>query len=417
MKTYGLLGRRLLHSLSPEIHRELGNFRYDLFQVEPDGLDEFFEKREFSAINVTFPYKKDVIKYCHKITGNAKKIGSVDMIYTDENGNLVGDNCEFDAFIYMIEKCGISVSGQKVLIVGTGNNSITIKAVVESLGAGSVITASETGEVNYNNLYQHSDANIIINTTTAGMYPNNGEKILDLSRFTSLKGVLDLIYNPRRTRLICDAEDLEIPNSDGLSMLVSQAYLTEIKFGRIQPDENLMKTTYKTMSDRRKNIIFVGMPGTGKTTIAKVIAAKLGRPCIDIDRLIEIQAGVPLSTIFVAYGENYYRDLETKTLKKITQNGGQVIAVDSAAVLRQENQYYLRQNGYIVWLSRPLDELKHNGVYLARNRKVLEAIREERTPIYKFLADIKIDVTDNAETTVSEIISTMKIRENPSLEY
>lgn len=415
MKTYGLLGRRLLHSLSPEIHRELGNFRYDLFQVEPDGLDGFFEKKEFSAINVTFPYKKDVIKYCDEITENAKKIGSVDMIYTDEKGRLIGDNCEFDAFCYMIEKCGIAVSGKKILIVGTGNNSITIKAVVESLGASEIITASESGEVNYNNLYQHSDVNIIINTTTAGMYPNNGEKILDLSRFNHLCGVLELIYNPRRTRLICDAEDLEIPNSDGLSMLVAQAYLTEIKFGRIEPDEELMKATYKTMSDRRKNIIFVGMPGTGKTTIAKVIAAKLGRPCIDIDKLIEIQAGVPLSTIFVAYGEKYYRDLETKTLKKITQNGGQVIAVDSAAVLRPENQYYLRQNGYIVWLSRPIDELKHNGVYLARNRKVLEAIREERTPIYKFLADIKIDVTDNAETTVTEIIKTMNIKENPSL--
>ncbi|MBP9988758.1 MAG: AAA family ATPase [Ruminococcus sp.] len=415
MKNYGLLGQRLIHSLSPEIHRELGNFRYELFQLEPEELDDFFVKRDFAGINVTFPYKKEVMKYCDEISDSAKKIGCVDIICVDENGKLIGDNCEFHAFEHMINKAEIDVNNKKVLIIGSGSNSFTIQAAVEHLGAKEVVVASRMGEVNYNNLYEHSDANIVINTTSIGMYPNNGEKIVNLNQFQDLCGVLDTIYNPRRTRLICDAEDLEVKNTDGLSMLVSSAYLSEIMFGRIEPDDELMKATYKTMSDHRKNIIFVGMPGCGKTTIAKVIAAKLGRPCIDLDKLIEMQAGVPLTTIFAAYGEKYYRELETQTLKKITRNGGQVIAPDSGCVMNKENQYYLRQNGYIVWLSRPLKELKHNGVYLAGNMKVLEQIQEERNGIYKFLADIKVNVTDNAETTVTEIINKINIKENPGI--
>lgn len=415
MKNYGLLGQRLLHSLSPEIHRELGNFGYELFQLEPDELDDFFAKRDFAGINVTVPYKKEVMKYCDEISESAKKIGCVDIICVSEDGKLIGDNCEFHSFQHMIQKAGIEVKDQKVLIIGSGSNSITIQAAVEHLGAKEIVIASRTGEINYNNLYEHSDANIVINTTSVGRYPNNGEKIVNLNQFQNLTGVLDVIYNPRRTRLICDAEDLGVENSDGLSMLVSYAYLSEIMFGRIEPDEELHKAVYKTMSDNRKNIIFVGMPGCGKTTIAKVIAAKLGRPCIDLDKLIEMQAGVPLTTIFTAYGEKYYRQLETQILKKITRNGGQVIAPDSGAVLSKENLYYLRQNGYIVWLTRPLKELKHNGVYLAGNMDALEQIQEERNGLYKFLADIKINVTDNAETTVSEIINKIQIKENPSI--
>lgn len=410
MKNYGLLGQRLIHSLSPEIHRELGNFQYELFQLELDELDDFFRNRDFAGINVTVPYKKEVMKYCDRISESAKKIGSVDIIYVDKNGKLVGDNCEFRAVKHMIAKCGIAVKDKKVLIIGSGSSSTTMSAAVKDLGAAEIVIATKTGSVNFNNLYEHSDANIVINTTTVGMFPNNGEKIVNLNQFQNLCGVLDTVYNPRRTKLICDAEDLNVENSDGLSMLVCSAYLSEIMFGRIEPDEELMRATYKTMSDHRKNIIFVGMPGCGKTTIAKVIAAKLGRPCIDMDKLIEMQAGVPLTTIFTAYGEKYYRELETQILKKITRNGGQVIAPDSGSVISRENQYYLRQNGYIVWLTRPLKELKHNGVYLAGNIDVLEQIQEERDSIYEFLADIKVNVTDNAETTVSEIISKMNIK-------
>ena len=413
MKTYGLLGRKLLHSLSPEIHRELGNFRYELFQLEPEELDEFFARREFSGINVTFPYKNDVMKYCDIITDSAQKIGCVDTITIDESGKLIGDNSEYFGFCYMIKKCGIDVSGKKVMILGAGNSSLTVQAVVSDMGAKEIVTVSQNGEVNGSNFYEHSDTNILINTTISGMYPNNGEKIVDISKFPQLCGVMELIYNPRRTRLICDAEDAEIPNSDGLSMLVAQAYQTEMKFGRIQPDEELIKTTYKTMSDRRKNIIFVGLPGCGKTTIAKVVAAKLGRPCIDVDRIIEMKAGMSTASIFLAYGESYFRQLETEALKKITRNGGQVIAADSGAVLSLENQYYIRQNGYVVWLSREIDDLKHNGVYLARNREAIKKIDETRSPIYKFLADIKVDVTDSAEKNVTEIITKMNIKGNP----
>lgn len=415
MKTYGLLGQRLLQSLAPEIHRELGNLRYELFQLEPDKLDEFFKKREFDGLNVTSPYKTEVLKYCDRLTPQAEAIGSVDTIIVDKDGGLIGDNCEYEGFIHTIKKCGIDINGKKVLIFGNSDSAKNAKAVIHDLGAKSIVTVTEMGQVNYENFYEHSDSDIIINTTHTGMFPHNGEKLVDLKKFPNLCGVLDLIYNPRRTRLICDAEDLEIPNSDSLSMLVAQHYMTEIKFGRIEPDEELMKATYKTMSDRRKNIIFVGLPGCGKTTIAKVVAAKLGRPCIDVDRLIEMKAGVPLSSIFLAYGESYYRELETETLRKITRNGGQVISIESGAVLSEENQYYIRQNGYVVWLTRDFEELKINGVYLARNREALKRIDTERTPIYKFLADINVEVTDNAEKTVFEIINKMQIKQNPTI--
>lgn len=411
MKKYGLLGRRLLHSLSPEIHRELGNFSYELFQVEPENLEEFILKKEFAGLSIVFPYKKEVVKYCDELTETARKLNCVDTITVDEKGRLVGDNCEYDGFCHMINKCGISVKGKKVLLLG--KNASVIRVVIEDMGAREIVDVTVDGKVNFENIYEHTDAEILINTTQTGMYPNNGDKIVDVKRFPRIEGVLEVIYNPRRTKLICDAEDLEIPNSDGLSMLVAREYLAEIRFGRIEPDEELFKATYKTMSDRRKNIIFVGLPGCGKTTIAKVVAAKLGRPCIDVDRLIEMKAGIPISAIFSAYGEKYYRELESETLRKITRNGGQVIATDSGAVMSLENQYYLRQNGYIVWLSRDLSELKLNGVYLARNREALERVHAERTPIYKFLADINVEVTDNAEKTVFEIIEKMNIKQTP----
>ena len=415
METYGILGQRLLQSLAPEIHRELGNFRYERFQLEPDELDEFFRKRSFAGLNVTSPYKTEVIKYCDSLTADAEAIGSVDTIIVDKDGKLIGDNCEYDGFRYTLNKCGIDVKGKKILVFGSGESAKTVKAVVHDIGAREIITVTEMGQVNYENFYEHSDSDIIINTTSTGMYPRNGEKLLSLKRFPNLCGVLELVYNPRRTKLICEAEDLNIPNSDSLSMVVAQHYMTEVKFGLIQPDEELMKATYKIMSDKRKNIIFVGLPGCGKTTIAKVVAAKLGRPCIDLDKLIEMKAGVPLSSIFLAYGEKYYRELETETLKKITRNGGQVISTESGAVLSEENLYYIRQNGYVVWLTRDFDELEINGVYLARNREALKRIDDERSPIYKMLADIQVEVTDNAERTVFEIIDKMNIKQNPHL--
>ncbi len=413
MKKYGLLGRKLLHSLSPEIHRELGNFSYELFQIEPENLEKFITEKNFAGLSIVYPYKKDVVKYCDILTSTAQKLNCVDTITINEDGKLVGDNCEYDGFCHMINKCGIDVSGKKVVILG--KNGSVIREVIKDMNAREIVDVTAEGEINFENLYDlHPDAQVIVNTTQIGMYPNNGDKIINIKKFTKLCGVLEVIYNPRRTKIICDAEDMEIPNSDGLSMLVAREYMAEIRFGRIEPDEELFKTTYKTMSDRRKNIIFVGLPGCGKTTIAKVVAAKLGRPCIDVDRLIEMKAGMPISTIYAVYGERYYRELETEILRKITRNGGQVIATDSGVVMSEENQYYLRQNGYIVWLSRDLSELKLNGVYLARNREALERINCERTPIYKFLADINIEVTDNAEKTVFEIIKTMNIRQTPT---
>lgn len=416
MKKYGLLGRNLLHSLSPEIHRELGNLRYDLFQIEPEKLDEFFAKRNFSGINVSFPYKKDVIKYCDVLTESAQRIGSVDTIVVDEDGKLIGDNSEYFGFCYMINKCGIDVSGKNVLVFGTGSNSFTVRAVVEDMGAKKISTVSQQAIADGEDFYSYSDTDIIINTTNIGMYPNNGATFLELGRFPNLCGVMELVNNPRRTRLICDAEDLNIPNSDGLSMLVAQAYQTEIKFGLLEPDEELIKKTYKTMSDRRKNIIIVGLPGCGKTTIAKVIAAKLGRPCIDVEKLISMKAGMPLPTLYMAYGERYYREIETETLKKITRNGGQVIACESGAILSKENQYYIRQNGYVVWLSRELSGLKFDGVPLIRNFDALKRLDEERSPIYKFLADINVEVTDNIEKTIYEIIEKIKIEPTEAIE-
>ena len=230
MKPFGLLGRKLSHSISPEIHNLLCDYEYVLFEREPDELDEFFEKQEFSGLNVTIPYKKDVIKYCTELSETAKKIGSVNTITVRPDGTLYGDNSDYFGFSYMVEQSGVQIKDKTVLILGTGGASLTVKAVVEDMDAKEIISVSRTGAVNYDNVYDYQNADVIINTTPVGMYPHNGERVIDLSRFPALSGCLDLIYNPSLTPFLYDAKNLGVPYANGLTMLVAQAHMSAEKF-------------------------------------------------------------------------------------------------------------------------------------------------------------------------------------------
>ncbi len=404
MKPFGLLGRKLSHSISPEIHALLCDYEYVLFEREPDELDEFFEKREFSGLNVTIPYKKDVIKYCSELSYTAQKIGSVNTITVREDGTLYGDNSDYFGFSYMIEKSGIEIKNKTVLVLGTGGASLTVKAVVEDMGAKEIISVSRTGEVNYENVYSFSNADVIVNTTPVGMYPNNGERVIDLSKFTNLSGALDLIYNPSLTAFLYDAKNMNVPYVNGLTMLVAQAHMSAEKFIGDKIPKEKIEEVVDELSAVRQNIVLIGMPGCGKSTISTLLGKKLSREVVDTDAIVEENEGRSIPDIFATDGEEYFRNAETKAIADCTKKSSLVIATGGGAVLKEENRYYLKQNGFVVWLKRDFDRLAMEGRPLSKSIDDIKEIERVRTPIYASLADVQIEVDDDPQVTLSKIL-------------
>lgn len=408
MKPYGLLGRKLSHSISPEIHNLLCDYDYVLFEREPEELDEFFEKREFSGLNVTIPYKKDVIKYCDELSETAKKIGSVNTITIREDGTLFGDNSDYFGFSYMIEKSGIEIKNKSVLVLGTGGASLTVNAVLKDMGAKEIISVSRTGKVNYENVCQYKDADIIVNTTPVGMYPDNGKRVIDLSRFTSLSGCLDLIYNPSLTAFLYDAKNLGIPYANGLTMLVAQAHMSAEKFIKNKIPYEKIDSAVNELSAKRKNIVLVGMPGCGKSTVSKILGEKLKRQVVDTDDLIVKNEGMSIPEIFSKKGEPYFRDAETKAVASCTKESSLVIATGGGVVIREENRYLLRQNSVVVRLKRDPELLATDGRPLSKSIEELSKISEAREPFYSQVADVEIDVDSDPEKTVQKILEKLK---------
>ncbi len=402
MKPFGLLGRKLSHSISPEIHNLLCDYEYIFFEKEPDELDEFFEKREFSGLNVTIPYKKDVIKYCAELSETAKKIGSVNTITVRDDGSLYGDNSDYFGFSYMIEKSGIDVKNKTAMVLGTGGASLTVNAVLVDLGVKEIISVSRNGEVNYSNVYSF-DPDIIVNTTPVGMYPNNGERLIDLSRFTHLSGCLDLIYNPALTPFLYDAKKLGVPYANGLTMLVAQAKMSAEKFinGKIST-EKIDEITDK-LSFERKNIVLIGMPGCGKSTLSELLGKELKREVVDTDALIVENEGRAIPEIFSCDGEEYFRICETKAVSECAKKSSLVIATGGGAVLKEENRYFLKQNSVVVWLKRDFSRLAMEGRPLSKSIEAIREIEKVRTPIYSSLADIEVDVSDDVNVTLKEL--------------
>lgn len=404
---YGLLGRTLRHSYSPQIHALLGDYEYRLFEVEPQDLEAFLKKREFGGINVTIPYKKDVLPYLSGISDNAKRIGAVNTIIVKEDGGLYGDNTDYDGFLCLVQKSGFQVKGKKALVLGTGGASLPISAVLSDLGAREVVFISRSGENNYQNLFRHADADLIVNTTPVGMYPNNLKAPLSLSEFPKLSGVLDIVYNPQKTKLILDAERLGIPAYSGLLMLVAQGKrAAELFLGHDIPDSETDRI-FKKLSTEMQNIVLVGMPGCGKTTVGKALAEQLNRPFFDADEEILKRTGKSAEAWIEACGEAVFRQKETEVLESLCKQSGTVIATGGGAVTVPENADILRQNSIVFFINRDVSALPVEGRPLSK-ATALSEMYEVRLPMYRSVCDYEIAADGSVEAVVRRILEELQ---------
>ena len=399
---FRLLGRHLSHSYSPRLHKALGSYDYGLFEVEPEAVESFLRKGDFRGINVTIPYKETVMKYCQSLSAAAREIGSVNLILKKADGSLYGDNTDAYGFQSMLEMSGISVAGKKALVLGSGGASRTVCHVLRGQGAGQVLVISRNGADNYENLERHKDAEILVNTTPLGMYPHTEAAPLSLAQFPSCQGVLDLIYNPARTQLLQDAENRNIPHMGGLSMLVYQARAAAERFLNRGISEEKTWEVLHTLQAETENIILAGMPGCGKTVVGRALAKSLKRDFVDIDQVIAAKEGCTIPEIFQREGEAGFRNCETAVLKEIGRQSGKVIATGGGCVTREENYPHLHQNGVIVFLERPLENLATRGRPLSQGGK-LEEMYEIRLPLYRRFADCTVESAGSIEETATQI--------------
>lgn len=402
----GLLGRKLGHSYSPQIHGLLGDYSYALFEKEPEQLASFLKNGDFTGINVTIPYKKDVLPYLDELSPAARKIGSVNTIVRRADGSLFGHNSDYFGFVSLVKHSGIAVDGQKVLVLGSGGTSNMVVTALKDLGAMPVVI-SRSGVNNYENLHLHADASVIVNATPVGMYPNTGVSPIDLNRFPKLDGVLDVIYNPAKTQLLLDAEKLGIPHENGLWMLVAQAKeAAEYFTGKKLPDSCIEKI-HGILSRQMKNVVLIGMPGCGKSTIGNLLARKLGRKFVDADEEIIQLPGKSIPEIFAQDGEDAFRQWESDALAHLGKQSGLVIATGGGCVTRERNYPALHQNGSIVWLERDLSLLPTDGRPLSQSNR-LEEMYAVRKPLYEAFADVRVANTGSPEDTVTEILSKLE---------
>lgn len=402
MKKYGLIGEKLGHSFSPQIHEMLYGYEYRLYEIPRDNLSVFFKNTDLSGFNVTIPYKQDVIPFCKTLDPIAEEIGSVNTVIREADGSLSGYNTDYYGFEYMLKKSGFSVSGKKVLVLGSGGASKTVTAVLKNHGASPVVVISRSGEDNYDNISRHTDAEAIVNTTPVGMYPNTGISPVDLADFKSCGLVLDLIYNPHRTELLLKAEDMGIPAYNGLTMLVAQAKKAGDLFTSSVLGEDVIDRTAAVIASQTMNIALIGMPGSGKTTIGRKIAEMTGREFIDLDEEIEKSLGRTIPEIISEEGVPYFRFEETRLLREISRKSGLVIATGGGVVTVPENRKLLKQNSFTVLIERPLSELESDGRPLSQSKGV-EALYNERKNLYLNWSDFKVSNT-TPEETAKEII-------------
>lgn len=403
----GLLGEKLGHSYSPQIHSMLADYEYKLFEKSPEELEAFLKSGEFDGLNVTIPYKKAVMPYCTELSPTAAQIGSVNTIVRRSDGSLYGDNTDAFGFENLILHNGIEVKGKKALVLGTGGASVTAQAVLKNLGASEVVVISRRGEDNYENIAKHADAEIIANTTPVGMYPNNGKAAVDLTQFPKLSGVLDVVYNPARTALLLQAERLGIPCAGGLYMLVSQAKRScELFTGKSIPDSEIDRIE-RVLSHQMQNIVIIGMPGSGKTTVSTMLAEKLGRKILDTDTIVSEKAGVTIPEIFAAQGEAGFRRLETEATAEVGKLSGNIISTGGGVVTVADNYGLLHQNGVIVWIERDTSKLARDGRPISLSTDLNE-LYAARLPLYERFADIKADNNGDINDTVNAIMEMIK---------
>ena len=397
----GLLGGKLGHSYSPQIHSQLGDYSYELFEKAPEELENFLKNGDFTGLNVTIPYKKAVIPYCAELSPRARELGAVNTIVRRADGTLIGHNTDYFGFERMLQSSGLNVAGKKVLVLGSGGASNTVVAVLNAHNANAVVI-SRSGENNYENLNLHADAAVIVNATPVGMYPNVGISPIDLSLFPALKGVLDLIYNPARTQLLLDAESRGLVARNGLEMLVAQAKESAEWFTCSEISNDVISVIHRRLRNAMENIILIGMPGCGKSTVGKLLAEKTGKTFVDADAYLVEKAGKTIPAIFANSGEEGFRRLETETLAELGKESGLVIATGGGCMPRECNYRLLHQNGTMYWLQRDIAVLPTDGRPLSQAND-LAKMYEARKPMYERFADEIIDNNGDPETAANTI--------------
>lgn len=405
---YGLIGEKLGHSFSKEIHEMIGYYKYEIHEVAKDDIDGFMKQKDFLGINVTIPYKETVIPYLDEISPQAASIGAVNTI-VNINGKLYGHNTDYFGMLALIKKNNIDCKNKKVLILGTGGTSKTAFAVVNDLGAKEILKASINGEVNtitYDEAVSvHNDAEVIINTTPVGMYPNNDGCIIDISKFTKLSGLIDVVYNPLRTNLVLNAKTLNIPSEGGLYMLVGQAVYACGLFLNKEIDLSIIDTIYDKLRSDKENIILIGMPSSGKTTIGKILSEKLNKTLVDTDELIVNKISMSIAEYMKTHTEKEFRDVESKCVKEAAKMSSVVIATGGGAILRSENVKALKQNGKLYFLKRDLELLTPTASRpFSSDIESLKKRYIERLPIYESVCDKCIDNNHDISDTVDAII-------------
>ena len=401
---FGLLGRTLGHSFSPRIHSALGNTNYELFEREPSQLQEFFADPELQGINITIPYKVNALEACDVVDPRAERIGCVNTMVR-KDGKWYGYNTDYDGFVFTLQHAGIDVSGKECIILGDGASSATVHVALEDLGAKNIVHLSRKTAPFYGDAPNYYEtAQIIINCTPIGMYPHNPANLIDITQFSKLEGVVDLIYNPRRTILLLQAEMMEIPHCDGLPFLVAQGVEAANHFQGESFGTKEIEQILRDMRREKENIILIGMPGVGKTTVGKALGEEMGRTCVDVDQELEKEIG-DISTYITEQGEPAFREKEAEMIAKLGTQTGLVISTGGGCVTVPKNFAHLRQNGRIYQLTQPIENLSTTGRVLSSGGlDRLRELEEIRTPMYESFAQCIVEHKRNAPETVAAIL-------------
>ena len=401
---FGLLGRTLGHSFSPRIHSALGNTNYELFEREPSQLQEFFADPELQGINITIPYKVNALEACDVVDPRAERIGCVNTMVR-KDGKWYGYNTDYDGFVFTLQHAGIDVSGKECIILGDGASSATVHVALEDLGAKNIVHLSRKTAPFYGDAPNYYEtAQIIINCTPIGMYPHNPANLIDITQFSKLEGVVDLIYNPRRTILLLQAEMMEIPHCDGLPFLVAQGVEAANHFQGESFGTKEIEQILRDMRCEKENISLIGMPGVGKTTVGKALGEEMGRTCVDVDQELEKEIG-DISTYITEQGEPAFREKEAEMIAKLGTQTGLVISTGGGCVTVPKNFAHLRQNGRIYQLTQPIENLSTTGRVLSSGGlDRLRELEEIRTPMYESFAQCIVEHKRNAPETVAAIL-------------
>ena len=407
-----LIAKKLSHSFSKPIHNELADYSYEYKELAENEVGEFLGKKEFDGLNVTIPYKQTVMEYMDEISPESQRIGAVNTVL-NKNGKLIGYNTDYYGFSYQIKESGADVIGKDAVVLGTGGAAKTVTCVLNDMGAKSVRTVT-SAEIKAGNMENYYDAQIIVNATPVGMYPETGNSPIDINDFKRCEAVLDLIYNPSKTKLILDAEKKGIKTANGLGMLVAQAKRAgEIFAGKEIPDSEISRIKNIIEKDT-KNIVLIGMPGSGKSTVGQYLAELLGREFYDSDEEISKKGETP-AEIIEKYGEEHFRSVETQTLSEICKKSGCVIATGGGAVTREENYDIIHQNGTVVFIDRDIERLPTNGRPLSQGG--IEKLREMysiRCPLYEKFSHFSVKSQKTWQETASQILECTGIGKNAS---